>query len=163
MISLIRYAQPNDTRQIWEAHQASINAFCSKDYTAEQIKGWTSFSYSHEYWVKTMNKDVVLVLELNGSVEGFGHLSLGVGGDFSIAEVEGLYFAPEGKGLGLGRPMLEKLETIAREKGTKKIVLDSTHTSVGFYEKCGYEPASNNKIVHTRGVTIELVPMQKFI
>ena len=157
MISLIRYAKEKDTRHIWEAHQASIKTFCSKDYTNEEIKGWTSFPYSHEHWTKTMNKDVVLVLELNGQVEGFGHLRL----DPSVAEVEGLYFSPAAKGRGLGKTFLQTLEKIAWEKGYRKMILKSTRTSLGFYQKCGFSRVGDSHFVQTRGVSIELFLMQK--
>jgi len=146
---------------MWEAHQASITTLCAPDYTTEQIAGWASFSYSHEHWVNTMDEDVVLVLELDGRVEGFGHLRVGVNEDPSVAEVVGLYFSPKGAGIGAGRRMLQTLEDVANEQGVTRFVLDSTRTSVGFYEKCGYAKQGEEKAVRTRGVEIQLVPMHK--
>ena len=49
----------------------------------------------------------------------------------------------------------------AMEQGVTRFVLDSTRTSVGFYEKCGYAKQGEEKAVRTRGVEILLVPMHK--
>jgi len=109
-----------------------------------------------------MNEDVVFVLKVHGRVEGFGHLSIGRGENQAEAEVVGLYFSPNGRGLGAGRTMLQRLERIAKENSVSRIVLDSTHTSVMFYQKCGYQKLGE-KVVQVRGVNIELVPMHKLI
>lgn len=47
------------------------------------------------------------------------------------------------QGKGLGASLMQFAETIARDKGYKKIMMHARVTAMGFYEKLGYHPVGD--------------------
>ncbi len=54
-------------------------------------------------------------------------------------QVRFMAVAPQAAGTGLGRQMMDALETQAQAMGLTEIVLHSRETAVPFYERLGYE------------------------
>ena len=54
------------------------------------------------------------------------------------------------RGLGLGKCLVEKLESLAKESGYQEIELSAQHRLLRFYEQMGYE--TFGKIVYDEGV-----------
>jgi GNAT superfamily N-acetyltransferase len=72
--------------------------------------------------------------------------AIGCGGiarfDDTRGEVKRMYVVPEARGRGLGRRLLEELESEARRLGYASVVLetgDRQKEAVGLYESTGYE------------------------
>ncbi len=59
-----------------------------------------------------------------------------------IAKLERICVLPAHRKKGLGRVIMQELEEIAREKGITKVKLHSQTPVQEFYEKLGYQPAS---------------------
>jgi putative acetyltransferase len=73
--------------------------------------------------------------------------AVGCGGvcrfDDTRAELKRMYVAPQSRGLGLGRRLLEELEAQARRLGYLGVVLETGDLQVealGLYASAGYEP-----------------------
>ena len=47
------------------------------------------------------------------------------------------------QGKGVGASMMNYAETIARDKGYKRLMMHARKTAVGFYEKLGYKTVGN--------------------
>jgi len=63
-----------------------------------------------------------------------------------VAEIKRMYVAPEARGKGLGRRLLEALEDAARELGYARIRLDTGPRQAqaqAMYERAGYHPIEN--------------------
>jgi GNAT superfamily N-acetyltransferase len=59
------------------------------------------------------------------------------------AYVDVLVVAPEAEGRGVGRALLEHVETWGRRHGCREVVLDvfaTNNDATAFYERCGYRP-----------------------
>jgi N-acetylglutamate synthase-like GNAT family acetyltransferase len=63
------------------------------------------------------------------------------------------------QGKGIGASMVNFAETVARDKGFKKIMMHARKTAIGFYEKLGYERVGNEFLE----VTVAHVVMEKNI
>jgi N-acetylglutamate synthase-like GNAT family acetyltransferase len=61
------------------------------------------------------------------------------------------------QGKGIGASMVNFAETVARDKGFKKITMHARKTAIGFYEKLGYERIGNEFLE----VTVPHVVMEK--
>src|SRR5205085_11835242 len=63
--------------------------------------------------------------------------------DDDRAELKRMYVAPEDRGRGLGRRVLEELESAARALGYRGVVLETgikQVEAIALYESAGYEP-----------------------
>jgi putative acetyltransferase len=79
-----------------------------------------------------------LVARLDGTAVGCGAFTLL---DAKTAEVKRMYAAPEARGTGVGRAVLERLETKALAMGVRRLVLETgIHQldAIRLYERAGY-------------------------
>ncbi|MCX4681571.1 GNAT family N-acetyltransferase [Streptomyces sp. NBC_01433] len=59
----------------------------------------------------------------------------------ATAEVKRMYVAPDARGWGLGRRLLQALERDARQHGMTKVILETgvrNHAALALYARCGY-------------------------
>ena len=97
--------------------------------------------------------EVFFVAEVDRRVVGFSVLH----GD----EVKAVYLHPDHAGRGIGRRLLEAVETEARTTGVAELHLTSTLTSVGFYESCGYAKGAEQQHPVSGGVMLTCVKFTK--
>jgi putative acetyltransferase len=79
-----------------------------------------------------------LVVRLEGRAVGCGAFTLL---DHGTAEVKRMYVAPEVRGQGAGRAVLDRLETTARSLGVDRLVLETgihQHDAIRLYERAGF-------------------------
>jgi putative acetyltransferase len=79
-----------------------------------------------------------LVARLGGRAVGCGSILLEADGS---AEIKRMFVAPEARGLGLGRSILDLLEAIAGQEGVEVLRLETgvrSHEALGLYRGCGY-------------------------
>lgn len=153
---IIRPARPEDAAGIITAHAGSIRQICSADYTPEQIEASANRNFKNSTWVDIITRDFVWVIEHQKLILGYGHLALMSEAE---AEIMGLYFLPEAKGLGFGKKMMEEFLRVARIHKIMTLNLYSTLTASGFYQKLGFKPSQASLTIEMRGVAIPCVPM----
>lgn len=154
----IRKGKLEDKKAVEAAHRQSIRNLCTKEYNQEQIRLWSAVDYKDEHWKKSILEDYYLVIELDGTVEGFMHASI-QSEDKSVGEVFGLYFSPKLAGLGAGRVAVEQAFTFFRAQGCQRAYVAATKTAKGFYEKMGFTVQGPEEIWEGRGAQIEYFPM----
>ena len=78
----------------------------------------------------------MIIDEPNGKAVAVGRLQFN-----SIEEAQIRYMAvsDDYQGMGYGSKIVKVLDNIAREKGSRKIILQSRENAVKFYEKNGYK------------------------
>ena len=109
---------------------SSIEGLNKDDYDSDTLsimKGWQTperlqkkFSTGNYFLAKSNNKLV------------------GIGG-LVKNEVCTMFTHPMYTGLGIGKSILTKIESVAKNKGLKVLSLSSTLTAKGFYENCGFK------------------------
>lgn len=55
-----------------------------------------------------------------------------------VGHIEDVVVDKSARGTGVGRELIERLATTAKELGCYKVILDCGEQNVGFYEKCGF-------------------------
>ncbi len=156
--AFIRKAENGDEKGIHYAHMKSIQEICVQDYTPQQIAAWGKEKYNFKMRNKMITQDHVWVVELNGEIEGYGHLF--IVDKEKHAEVMGLYLTPKVIGLGLGQELLFYIKEMAKVLGAHELYLSSTKTSKRFYEKHGFMQYEDNKCFSIAGVEFEGHPMR---
>lgn len=154
--AIVRRANLGDEEGIHNAHMESIKEVCSKDYTPEQIAAWGGREYNFESKNNLIKNHHVWVVELAGSIEGYGLLFIGK----KVAEIGALYFTPKALGQGLGHIMVNQMKEVALSLGFKEIYLSSTKTSKKFYEKQGFHQYEEDDSTLIGGVPVEGHPMK---
>ncbi|MBT3982956.1 MAG: GNAT family N-acetyltransferase [Bacteriovoracaceae bacterium] len=156
----IRKSKIEDKEAINKAHVLSIREVCSKDYTSEQIAGWSALVYSDDIWKKNVAHDHHLVIVVDNSIQGFCHSKLH---PENLGEIMGLYLTPMMIGIGAGRKIFgESLEFLI-QGGAKKIHIDATRTAKGFYQKMGFSISGVEQLHETRGIAFEYIPMDMLV
>jgi DNA-binding MarR family transcriptional regulator/N-acetylglutamate synthase-like GNAT family acetyltransferase len=94
---------------------------------------------------------VFVIARLGGRPIGCGALRVK---DRNIGEIKRMWVSSDARGLGVGRRMLETLETLAREFGLSTLRLETNRTlaeAQALYRKCGYrevEPFNDEPYAH---------------
>ena len=114
--------------------------------TAERVLGFLHEAY-------TQPRTAYFVCEVDGKVVGGGGVAPLQDSRENICELRKMYFLPEGRGLGLGRRLLDKCIEAAKELGFDVCYLETfstMHDAMALYEKRGFEriPASLGNTGH---------------
>lgn len=75
----------------------------------------------------------------------------------------GLYLAPELKGLGAGKQLIQTIFTEAQLLALKELQLLSTLTAFNFYKNFGFEKMEGQTSIEIQGVDIPCIPMRKVL
>ncbi|KAA0944809.1 MULTISPECIES: GNAT family N-acetyltransferase [unclassified Pseudomonas] len=149
----IRRATPNDGQVAFDIRLQAIRSQCIGAYTEEQMLAWTRGSAEDGYGA-LMDKHFYL-----GCIEG-EEVATGML-DLDNDEVGALFVLPGFIGRGIGKKILAHLESLARELGLKKVILDATLNAGDFYRRCGYT-GSEKAIYHSpSGLQLACIPMVK--
>lgn len=87
-------------------------------------------------------KSVYFVVENNGEVIGGGGLAPLENATEEFCELQKMYFAPQARGLGLGKEIIEKSLAFAKEQGFTKCYLETLpymQNARKLYEKMGFQ------------------------
>jgi diguanylate cyclase (GGDEF)-like protein len=150
----IRRATDEDLQQVAAVHTASILDLCAQRYSVVQLAHWKDALRQGGYAALLATREF-LVAEENGALLGFGVL------DLSESLINATYVSPEVTRRGVGRRLVQAMETIARQQGVTRLHLNSTLNAVPFYESLGYlqEGLSSNRL--PTGVELPCVVMTK--
>jgi putative acetyltransferase len=150
----IRRARTEDLQGVAAVHRASILGLCAQRYSVVQLSQWTDALRPEGYAALLVRREF-LVAEQDGELLGFGVLDLGE------SLVNATYVSPKVVRRGVGRRLLEAMETIARQQGVARLQLSSTLNAVPFYQSLGYlqQGAGTNRL--PTGVELPCIVMAK--
>jgi ribosomal protein S18 acetylase RimI-like enzyme len=153
---LLRRATPEDAESVRLVHTAAIRSEGGEDYSPEALQAWVG-AFNPESFPNNIHRMQFWVAELpDGRVAGF--LAL----DLATRELDSLYVAPWGKGMGLGSYLLGYGEEMARLAGLPDLWLDASLNAVSFYARYGWEEIGRHARVR-KGVEIPVMRMEKIL
>lgn len=101
-----------------------------------------------------LKADFTLVGELHHQIVAVGSLITG--------EIRRVYVSPDLQGHGIGKAMVDALEAEARKRGETQLTLESSPSSLAFYEHLGYRRVGDAR--HVIGAAVfEFVRMSKVL
>jgi N-acetylglutamate synthase-like GNAT family acetyltransferase len=154
----VRPADINDARGILEAHYSAVHETASRDYPVQILHEWSGpVTPERIEWYRTRSfpNETTLVAEVDGKIAGFGAIVE------SISELRAVYVSAEFGNRGVGTALLERLETLAREKGCTELHMDSSLTAAGFYRRHGFIEVSRGEHTLRLGSKMACVQMRK--
>ncbi|MDJ0973179.1 MAG: GNAT family N-acetyltransferase [Planctomycetota bacterium] len=117
----------------------SITELCTADHQndAETIETWLSNKTEDRFAAWVDRPDAYLVVaEADAEVVGVG--MLGTDGQVRLC-----YVLPGYQGRGVGRALMDALETQARAWGVTRLTLESSLGARAFYRRAGYVPCGD--------------------
>lgn len=150
----IRPATNYDADKIYELHVSSIKHYCSNFYPEFAITSWVGLKSPAEYKNLPTSR-IIVVAEQQSEIVGFGMINL------DKATIEGLYLKPGWSDKGVGRLLLEKLESIATQNKIDALKANSTLNAVDFYHHMGYIGNEESLFTLSSGVQLRCVVMSK--
>lgn len=152
----LRRATPEDAESVRLVHTASIRSEASEEYSPEALQAWVG-AFNLDSFPENIQRMDFWVAELpDGRVAGF--LAM----DLFGRELDSLYVAPWGKGMGLGSYLLGYGEELARMAGLADLWLDASLNAVSFYARYGWEEIGRHARVR-KGVEIPVMRMEKIL
>jgi len=128
---LIIKPKPKDAAVISRMIRQTLRKVNSRDNTPKEIRAWSEANSKKEILKKILDesRDSVVVKD-RSKVLGFGSMK----GD----EITSFYIADGFHGQGFGSRLLFFMERLSKQKGVKRIRLNSSLTAYKFYRKKGY-------------------------
>jgi predicted N-acetyltransferase YhbS len=108
-------------------------------------------------YTKWLNDRVLIVAIDESDIVGFAQFNP------RLSSIEAVHVSPKHAGRGIGRALVNEVETKARSLGTCKITANSSLNAVAFYSKCGYLRRGPGKYRCKSGVELETVMFEKGI
>ncbi|MFC1519474.1 GNAT family N-acetyltransferase [Pseudomonadota bacterium] len=161
----IRKAQRHDATVAFDIRNQAILSQCKGHYDDAMLVAWTDGELPITFVDAFSEHGYVAVV--NDAVVGVGMIDVNhdAGKSLAVATgmVDGMFVHPSTFGLGVGRAMLQQLETVAIEAGCKKLILDASLNAADFYRACGFK-GDKHSIYHSpRGLKLACIPMEKLI
>jgi ribosomal protein S18 acetylase RimI-like enzyme len=152
----LRRATSEDVHQVHEVHTVSIKTGAEGHYEPGVIEVWVD-AFNPENFPKNIERMEFHVAELpDGRIAAF------VAFDLKTKEVDSVYVAPWGRGMGLGSHLMDFAEEAAKRAGLESLWLDASLNAVSFYAKLGWKEIERHARVR-KGVEIPVVRMEKFL
>ena len=150
----IRRARPNDVFDVHRIHSTAIREGAGSHYTPEVLEVWVDAFNATNFSTNIQRLEFFVAKLLDGRAAAF------VAFDLATAEIDSVYVAPWGQGLGLGSFLLGFAEESARQAGLESVWLDASINAVGFYAQHGWTEVERRARVR-KGVEIPVVKMEK--
>ena len=149
----IRKAKTGEDDAIHSAHMRSIREVCVHDH-GEEILGW-GYRECGDRWRQSIADGLVWVVEHEGQIEGVACIKFKDGQAYILS----LYLTPIVLGQGYGWRLMSIMLDVAKERGVKRIDLQSSLTAHAFYKRVGFVDSGPMERVVIGELSVRCIPM----
>jgi predicted GNAT family N-acyltransferase len=129
-------------------------------FSALEIQAWGHRPYREDQRVDSINNDFLWVIEIKGSIEGYGHLKIFEKDELKRGYICGLYLTSKAVGRSLGKVVVEMMMEEIKFAKVKQVTLESTITARKFYRKAGFIDSGPETTVEINRTSIRCYPMK---
>ncbi|QPF82994.1 GNAT family N-acetyltransferase [Bradyrhizobium genosp. L] len=144
----IRPALDDDADAISAVILRALRETNAQDYTAEIIER-VERSFSPSAVRELIGRRTVFIAEIDGRVVGTASLD----GDV----VRSVFVAPDVQARGVGKLLMDKVESTARERNISKLAVPSSVTAEAFYARLGFQAVRDSYHGDERTILMERV------
>jgi putative acetyltransferase len=156
---IVRAARPADAEAIVHIHYAAVQAIPLELYSVEVKEAWSRCPDEARFeWMRkviTQAEELVVVAD-----EGSGILGFGVA-DPRLCELRALYVHPMLAGRGIGRALLQELESVCMERGIRRLSVNASLNAERFYRGNGYRSLQRDTFILSPEHRMACVKMEK--
>lgn len=152
----LRQARPDEIAALWQLRTRAVAHACAAYYRPEVLAAWLA-SPAPASLYRFVEKGCGILAANDDQLLGYAVL------DADSGEVEAVFVAPEQHGRGIGRLLLDTLETQARAAGHGRLFLSASLNAVPFYARAGFIAVREELYPHRSGIGIPSVFMEKVL
>ena len=150
----LRPARPEDVAEVQKVHASSIREGVGSHYEPEAVEVWVGAFNPQNFSRNIERLEFYVALLRDGRIAAF------LAFDLESTEIDSVYVAPWGKGLGIGSFLMGFAEETGRMAGLESMWLDASINAASFYRHMGWEEVERHARVR-EGVEIAVVRMEK--
>ncbi|MBD2564415.1 MULTISPECIES: GNAT family N-acetyltransferase [Nostoc] len=124
----LRIYEIADTEEIMKLFYDTIHEVNIHDYTQEQVDAWAPAKMDIDVWIKSLGSKFTYVAEEQGKIIGFGELE-------ANGHIDRFYCHKNFQRKGIGKRILEQLESKAKALGIEKLFTEASITAKPFFER----------------------------
>jgi ribosomal protein S18 acetylase RimI-like enzyme len=155
----VRAAKPADAEAIIQVHYAAVHETASAFYPPEILEAWSGKPDEARYqWMRQMitkGDEIVIVAESGSGILGFGLMIP------KSRDLRALYVHPAAGRQGIGRKILQALETRAVAEGISGLQLVASLNAQAFYQGHGYQALSRGSLPLSGEHKMDCIKMEK--
>ena len=149
----LRPFEPGDGEALLAVHQAAIQA-TSEFYSQAERDSWATGLEAARYaQIYAEDEKCIVAVDPKGHPVGFC--------SYAEDEIRGLFVHPDLQGKGIGRALLNSVESALLNAGRWPIKLEATTSARAFYEKSGYKVLEETMGDSRGGLQLAVLKMQK--
>ena len=151
----LRIYEIADTEEIMKLFYDTIHEVNIHDYTQEQVDAWAPPQMDIDVWIKALGSKFTYVAEEQDKIIGFGELE-------ANGHIDRFYCHKDFQRKGIGKKILEQLESKAKSLGITKLFTEASITAKPFFESQNFIVVKQQE-VERRGQKLINFVMEKSI
>ena len=156
-----RIAVSSDAEALLHTRRDTVLRNPAKQYSRAVVEAWVpktdAETVSKEAEAIKNPDRITLVAETKGKIVGLCTIGISEG------LLKQCYVLPEYNGMGIARELVNRIETIAQEKGLTSLQLSSSLIALDFYKKQGYHELNSYNYNLGNGLQMPCVMMEKIL
>jgi putative acetyltransferase len=137
----IRRYKPGEEPAIWNVYFLATHLSIARDYHPDLIQRWAPRTQDMKQWAERLARKNPFVAVVDGHVIGMAEIE-------ADGFIDYFYVHPHWQRRGIGKALLERIETEARTHGIRTIFADVSVTAKDFFAARGFDVLeSKNKVI----------------
>ena len=151
----LRKGEIEDLSALKALFAATVESFCSADYSPIQIEVWASGIEKNDRWIDMITNQLVIVAHNRNEIVGFATLV-----DFQY--IDFFYVHKDHQRKGIADKLYAAIEKEAIKNQQIELKADVSITAKGFFEKSGFEVLAEQRVFR-KGIELMNYKMKKII
>jgi putative acetyltransferase len=151
----IRQYRATDRDRIIDLFRGSVRQVARRDYSPAQIAAWAPDDIDAEGFGRRSADRPTCVAAIDGDLAGFGDLA-------PDGHIDMLYVHANHQRKGIARSLLDKIESVARQQGVRRVYAEASITARPVFETHGFQVLAV-QTVSLRGQTFTNYPVEKHL
>ncbi|WP_375503798.1 GNAT family N-acetyltransferase [uncultured Nostoc sp.] len=151
----LRIYEIADTEEIMKLFYDTVHEVNIHDYTQEQVDAWAPANIDIDVWIKSLRSKFTYVAEEQGKIIGFGELE-------ANGHIDRFYCHKDFQRKGIGKKILEQLESKAKSLGIEKLFVEASITAKSFFESQNFIVVKQQEVERRRQKLINFI-MEKYL